>query len=114
MPANVTGPPGGRGARGDAPTTTAPTKGASSVSQGADNKRRRRAVVRTETTRHSALFHGPVRVIAPAIRTVGCPSMYDPKRHAYSVPVKWADDVAVAIETGPYPARIETALGWSG
>jgi hypothetical protein len=51
-----------------------------------------------EQTARSGRIFGPVRIIHPAIKQVGCPWQYDHRRHAHLVPVQYLDDVLVAIE----------------
>jgi hypothetical protein len=50
--------------------------------------------------RHSVHFHGDERVLRKAVRQVGCPYMFDLRTRVMSVPKRYADHVAVAIETG--------------
>jgi hypothetical protein len=60
----------------------------------------RPAVIVIAEDRHSAYFHGSERVLRAAVRRVGCPYQFDPRTGRLSVPKRFADQVAVAIETG--------------
>lgn len=61
---------------------------------------------------HSALAFGPVRVIQPAIRAVGCAWQYDSLLHCYKVPRDRLDDVIAAIESAGH--RVDVPMpGWS-
>ncbi len=63
--------------------------------------------VTVEQTRHSAVISGPVRVVHPAIKAVGCAWQYDHRRHAYLVPRRHLDDVSVAIELAGHHVQLE-------
>jgi hypothetical protein len=61
--------------------------------------------------RHSCHFDGDLRVTRAAVRRVGCPHQVDPRGlKRMSVPKRFADRVAVAIETGS-PRGIITVRG---
>jgi hypothetical protein len=66
-------------------------------------------IVMTED-RHSVYFHGDERVLRRAVREVGCRYMFDPRTRVMSVPKRFADHVAVAVETGT-PRGIITDRG---
>jgi hypothetical protein len=44
-------------------------------------------------------FHGAEKVLRAAVRQVGCRYVVDPRTLTLSVPKRFADEVAVAIET---------------
>jgi hypothetical protein len=50
--------------------------------------------------RFSVYFHGDERVLRNAVREVGCLYMFDPRTRVMSVPKRFADHVAVAVEPG--------------
>jgi hypothetical protein len=60
----------------------------------------RPAVIVITEDRHSCYFHGSERVLRAAVRRVGCKYMFDPSTRRLAVPKQFADEVAVAIETG--------------
>lgn len=63
--------------------------------------------------KHSARLYGAVRVIAPALREVACPSMYDHRLHCYVVPKdKRLDDVLAAVELAGHVVDVEMP-GWT-
>jgi hypothetical protein len=49
--------------------------------------------------RFSVYFHGAEKVLRAAVRQVGCRYVVDPRTLTLSVPKRFADEVAVAIET---------------
>jgi len=58
------------------------------------------AVIVITEDKHSCHFHGSEKVLRAAVRQVGCPYQVDPRTRRLSVPKRFADQVAVAIETG--------------
>jgi hypothetical protein len=58
------------------------------------------AIVVLSEDRHSCYFHGSEQVLRAAVRKVACPYMFDARTRRLSVPKRFADQVAVAIETG--------------
>lgn len=55
----------------------------------------------------SARLYGPVRVIAPAIRQTGAPSMYDGRLHCFLVPRdSRLHDVMAALESAGCEVRV--------
>jgi hypothetical protein len=50
--------------------------------------------------RFSVYFHGAEKVLRAAVREVGCRYIVDPRTLTLCVPKRFADQVAVAIETG--------------
>ena len=62
------------------------------------HRRPNRAVITVEFKQHSAVVHGPVRVVHPTLRALGCPWQYDHRKHAFLVPVQRLDDVIADIE----------------
>jgi hypothetical protein len=58
------------------------------------------AVIVITEDRFSVCFHGAETVLRTAVRRVGCPYQFDPRTKRLSVPKRFADEVAVAIETG--------------
>lgn len=63
-------------------------------------------VVDVEQTARSGVLYGPVRVVHPAIKAVGCPWQYDHRRHAYLIPRQHIDDVMVAIELAGHAVQM--------
>jgi hypothetical protein len=59
------------------------------------------------TTKNTGIIIGPVRIIHPAIKLVGCVYQYDNRRHHYKIPIRYLDDVLVAIEVGGSKAIVE-------
>jgi hypothetical protein len=58
------------------------------------------AIIVLTEDRFSVYFHGAEKVLRAAVRRVGCQYMFDPRTKRLSVPKRFADEVAVAIETG--------------
>ena len=58
------------------------------------------AVIVITEDRYSCYFHGSEKVLRAAVRRVGCPYQMDPRTLRLAVPKRFADEVAVAIETG--------------
>lgn len=54
--------------------------------------------VRVTRTKASGLLAGPVRAVHPAIKRAGCAWQYDPRAHAYRVPLHALRDVVTALE----------------
>lgn len=54
--------------------------------------------VLAEIGQNSGWFAGDMGIIHAAVKTVGCPKMYDRRRRAISVPRQHADDVTAALE----------------
>lgn len=53
--------------------------------------------VRVRRTHHSGQIEGPVRVIHPLLRALGCPWQYDHRAH-YLVPIQHLDDLVADME----------------
>ena len=58
------------------------------------------ALIVVSEDKHSCYFHGSEPVLRAAVRRVACPYMFDARTRRLSVPKRFADEVAVAIETG--------------
>jgi hypothetical protein len=61
-------------------------------------RRARALLIHIERTGWSAILHGPVRVIHPAIRQVGCYWQFDHTRRTYEVPAAAMPAITSAIE----------------
>lgn len=72
-------------------------------------RRTRPLTVRVDQLRHSGVLYGPVRVVAPAIKRVGCSAQYDNRLHAFKVPLQRLDDVMVAIELDGHHVQLGMA-----
>ena len=70
------------------------------------------AVIVITEDKHSTRFHGDERVLRAAVRRVRCQCMFDPRTRRLSVPKRFADEVAVAIETGTPRGRISNRGLW--
>ena len=70
------------------------------------------AVVVLTEDQHSVHFHGAEKVLRAAVRRVGCPYQIDRRTKRLSVPKRFADDVAVAIETGTPRGVIKDRALW--
>jgi hypothetical protein len=68
--------------------------------------------VDSSALRHSDVWHGPARVIVPALRAINCPWQYDHQRRGYLVPKSGSDHLAAALETGKTRVRVQLAAGW--
>jgi hypothetical protein len=68
------------------------------------------AVIVVTEDRYSCYFHGSEKVLRAAVRRVGSPYQMDPRTLRLAVPKRFADEVAVAIETGE-PRGIVTDRG---
>jgi hypothetical protein len=66
---------------------------------------RKRAVIHTETLRHTGVIIGPVRIVHPAILAAGCPWQYDHHRHGYKVPRQNLGDVEAALVASGYTVQ---------
>jgi hypothetical protein len=58
------------------------------------------AVIVITEDKFSVYFHGAETVLRAAVRQVGCPYQVDPRTRTLSVPKRFGDEVAVAIENG--------------
>jgi hypothetical protein len=58
------------------------------------------AIIVITEDRFSVYFHGAESLLRAAVRRVGCQYQFDPRTRRLSVPKRFADQVAVAIETG--------------
>ena len=70
------------------------------------------AVIVITEDRFSVYFHGAEKVLRAAVRRVGCQYQFDPRTRRLSVPKRFADEVAVAIETGTPRGRISNRGLW--
>jgi hypothetical protein len=57
------------------------------------------AIIAVTEDRHSCHFHGAETVLRAAVRRVNCPYQMDVRTRVLSVPKRFADQVAVAVET---------------
>jgi hypothetical protein len=57
------------------------------------------AIIVITEDRFSVYFHGAERVLRAAVRKVACPYMFDPSTRRLAVPKRFADEVALAVET---------------
>lgn len=64
-------------------------------------------VIRPTQIKFTGIIPGPVRVIHPAIKRVGCVWQYDRRRHAFLVPIRHLDAVLIEIERGNVKAIVE-------
>jgi hypothetical protein len=62
------------------------------------HRRPNRAVITVAFRPHSGVLHGPVRVVHPTLRALGCPWQYDHRKHAFLVPVQRLDAVIVIVD----------------
>lgn len=58
------------------------------------------AVIVITEDKFSVYFYGAETVLRGAVRQVGCQYQFDPRTRRLAVPKRFADRVAVAIETG--------------
>jgi hypothetical protein len=55
-------------------------------------------IVVVSEDKHSCYFHGAEPVLRAAVRKVACPYMFDARTRRLSVPKRFGDEVAVAVE----------------
>lgn len=75
----------------------------------AARRRSSRVTALAERRGRLGLLAGPVRVIHPAIRVVGCPWRYDHRWHHYEVPLQRLDAVTAAIKTSGHEVDTRSA-----
>lgn len=78
----------------------------------AAKRRTKPLTVTVEQMRFSGVLKGPVRAIHPAIKRVGCAWQFEPRTHAYKVPLQALDRVLVELEMAGHAVQVQMP-GWS-